>query len=157
MIALTPSVPADLPVLEDLYAQSLEYFSFDSGKLPAPPGECMKKGDLPPGGARESYTLYNVLQDGAVVGYVAYYKGYPDGATAYITFTFISERGRGIGGVAISLVLNALRSTGFRRARCSVSLKNPAALRFWHKMGFAHITMVDIEEDYAGLELETIL
>lgn len=157
ILDLSPMTQADIPALNKIYERVCDYFAFDPDRTPLPPADCLEKGDLPLGGKRENFVAQNIVRGNEIKGYVTHYKGYPDRMTAYLCFIYIAEQSSGYGSEAVRLLLKSLKNEGFRRVLCTVSLKNVAAVRFWHKMGFEHITKVDLKNQYAAIELEKIL
>jgi len=153
-IELIKITQADVPVLNKIYEQACEYFAVVQNRVPPTPADCLNKGDLPPGGALENFCYLKIVKNDEIIGWTAYYKGYPDGTSAYIAYIYLTERGKGYGGETINQLINTLKREGFLRILCAVALNNPAAIKFWHKMGFNKIKLVDIHENYSGLELE---
>jgi hypothetical protein len=59
-LLLKPADFDDLADLNEIYEQIKEYFSFDPSHTFVSPENCLKEGDLPPGGVKENYKIYTI-------------------------------------------------------------------------------------------------
>jgi ribosomal protein S18 acetylase RimI-like enzyme len=119
--------------------------------------------NLPPGGTAQG--LRNLvlceIHNGAPMGLLSLYMGYPEKDVAYIGELFLHPDFQGAGiGREICLRLEAvLRNGPARRVRVGVGLRNWNALRFWVRQGYVHVTGMSGDrcftpEGHAFLELE---
>ena len=155
MLELVPITQADLPILNKIYEQACEYFSIvQNNRIPPKPIDCLEKGDLPPNGVLENFYYLKIVRNGEIIGWIAYYRGYPDNTSAYIAYIYITERRKGYGIEIINQLIITLKQDGCKRILCAVSLNNSTAIKFWHKMGSNKIRLVDLQENYTSLELE---
>jgi len=153
----------DLPELEPIDQECDAYFAFDppSGdNHSCPLEECLTAGDLPPGGVRENYYFHCVRQDGKLIGFLAYYLGYPAKDAAYLSVLYIAQayRRQGIGAKVLAAVTQMLLAARMREIQLHVSLRNVTALRFWVRQGFDRIMDVECHGNllpgaFAGIEL----
>jgi RimJ/RimL family protein N-acetyltransferase len=148
---------ADLEKLNIVYEKACEYFSFDEKHEITPPKTCCVIGDLPPNGTKENFEMLTVFCIDEIIGYLTFYKGYPDSATAYICFLFLTVRGNGYGKEIAEAMTTYLNENGFSKIKLAVSLKNWNGIKFWQKCGFDKLTLVDISEEYGCIELEKSL
>ena len=163
MITLTPATMDDLPALEPIDKECDAYFLFDptcEENHSCPLAECLTVGDLPPGGVRENYYFYCIRQEDTLIGFLAYYLGYPEKDAAYLSVLYIAEayRRRGIGAEALAAATQMLLDAHMRGIRLHVSLRNVTALRFWVRQGFDRIMGVECHGNllpgtFAGIEL----
>jgi len=154
----------DLPELETVEQECDIYFSFD------PPCEenhtssirdCLLNGDLPPNGVKENYHFLTVQHDKNLIGFLAYYLGYPHNTAAYISVLYISEaqRSSGFGSEVVGCLVEHFKALGMREIRLHVSLRNTTAMRFWVEKGFDRIVKVRgagnlLPGAFAGIELQ---
>ena len=144
----------DLPQLSAIYLQACSYFSFDETHPVTAPLECFESGDLPPNGIKENFEMLSIFENAELIGYITYYKGYPNIKTVYLCFIFLNKRKYGYGTEIINSLIDLFIQNGFDTMKLGVSLKNTNGLAFWHKCGFNKISLVDIDEHYSCLELE---
>ncbi len=162
-LKISPSNFSELPELNMIYSEVLEYFSFEQIQDSIEPKICLTHGDLPPGGVKENFSIYSIYENEKLIGYFDFYKGYPQSDIVYICLFFIKKNRRncGFGHEIVNTLFSFFKNASFSRIRISVSLKNWPALLFWHKCGFNKITKVSYENDfvekgYGCLELEKI-
>ena len=125
------------------------------------------KGDLPPGGKKESYKMQSIKikkQDKRLIGIISLYHGYSKDNNIYITSMCIKNdyKKKGFGQEVIEQLINELKMLGYKEIRVNVSLKNWPALRFWINQGFnsvngVHGDKIYSEKTFASLELTRIL
>lgn len=157
----------DLALLQPIEKECDAYFSFDP---PSPENhscsieECITAGDLPPGGKRERYYFYTVRHGEQVVGFFAYYDGYPEPEMAYLSVLYLSaaQRKSGFGSELVDAFCSKMKAEGKKSLRLHVSLRNVSGIRFWAAKGFDKICQVEgsaiLRSDCFGdLELERIL
>ena len=163
-LLIKPAVFEDLAALNEIYEQTKEYFSFDPSHTFVTPENCLTEGDLPPGGIKENYEIYTINENGKVIGYFDFYKGFPQKGIAFISLMFISANKRkcGYGKEVADAVCKYFKKIGINEVRLAVSLKNWSGLKFWYKCGFDKITLVAGDnifsvEGYGCLELKKSL
>jgi RimJ/RimL family protein N-acetyltransferase len=163
-LLLKPANFEDLTALNEIHEQVREYFSFDPSHIAVTPERCLTEGDLPPDGTKENYEIYTINENGKVIGYFDFYKGFPQKGIVYISLMFISKDKRkyGYGKEIVNAVCEYFEDIGLNEVRLTVSLKNWLGLIFWHKCGFDKITLVAGDDNfsingYACLELKKSL
>ncbi len=95
------------------------------------------------------------------IGLLSLYMGYPAAKIAYVGELFLHPEfhGAGLGREAYLRLESVLRLGPVNQVRVGVGLKNWNALRFWIRLGFAHITGMSGDryfgpERHAFLELQ---
>jgi GNAT superfamily N-acetyltransferase len=156
-LVLETTEQSDLEKLNITYKKACEYFSFDEKHEITPPQTCCEIGDLSPNGTKENFKMLTVFCNDKIIGYLTFYKGYPDSTTAYICFVFLTIRGNGYGKEIADAMTTFLKENGFIRIKLAVSLKNWNGIKFWQKCGFDKVTLVDISDEYGCIELEKSL
>ena len=155
---------SDLEEFKQIEEECNQYFSFDpqcEDNHSVPIKECLTTGDLPPGGTKENYYFFGIRQDNELIGFMAYYLGYPEKDIAYLSVLYIGDRYRknGIGSEIVNAVVHKLKAIGINEIRLHVSLRNVTALHFWVKQQFDKIVKVEctgnlISSNFAGIELQ---
>ena len=161
-VELIPATLDDFAALEPIDKECDAYFLFDppnEDNHSCPLEKCLTEGDLPPGGVKENYYFYCLRQDSALVGFLAFYLGYPDKETAYLSVLYIAQahRGQGIGTQALQAI-QAMLPVYIKEIRLHVSLRNATALCFWVRQGFDRIMNVECGGNllpgiFGGIEL----
>lgn len=149
-LTVRPTVSDDLSQLNRLFEQVKEYFDADPTYIAVSPEKCLEEGDLPPGGIKENYEIYSILENNSIIGYFDCYMGYPDPKVIYISLMYIDKNRRkcGYGKEVLKIVGEYYKSLDFNEIRLAVSLKNLAGLKFWYKCGFDKITAVAPTDDF---------
>jgi ribosomal protein S18 acetylase RimI-like enzyme len=158
---------ADISDLEDLRQLEKEcdlYFAFDpqcENNHSASIQDCLTVGDLPPGGTKENYYFYKIQQNNILIGFMAYYIGYPYKNIAYLSDFYIGSKYRryGMGSEIVDAIADVFKPMGINEIRLCVSLRNATALQFWVKHKFDCITKVECtgnltSDKFAGIELQ---
>ena len=154
---------SDLTELQKIEQECDAYFLFD------PPcednhsctiQECLMKGDLPAGGKKENYYFCNIRQNDSIIGFLAYYLGYEQPDTAYLSVLYVQEQFRkhGIGSEILKILEQMLKTSCIKHILLHVSLRNAVALCFWVKHGYNHILEVECTgnlypENFGGIKL----
>lgn len=114
--------------------------------------QCVKDGDLPPGGIKENYSLMTVRlkENSSVVGYFDLYHGYRDSDMLWIGQFVVDKafRSKGYGKEIINAVFNEASNNGWSKVGIGVYLKNWSALRFWTSLGFDKILGIYGDKKY---------
>ena len=160
-LILQSSTFSELEKLNNIYSEACDYFSFDKNHMITKPIDCLTIGDLPPSGTKDNFENLSIYEGDNQIGFMSIYKGYPSKNTAYISFIYISQKGRykGYGKRIVDIISSYSKENKFVNIRISVSLKNWDGLKFWHKCGFNNLTKVSIEgsfseDNYGCIELE---
>ena len=118
------------------------------------------KGDLPAGGKKENYYFCNIRQNDSIIGFLAYYLGYEQPDTAYLSVLYVQEQFRkhGIGSEILKILEQMLKTSCIKHILLHVSLRNAVALCFWVKHGYNHILEVECTgnlypENFGGIKL----
>lgn len=151
-LSLRTAQKDDLIQLNRIFEQVLEYFKFDPSHVSVSPETCLTEGDLPPRGVKEKYEIYAIWDCCKIVGYVDFYKGFPNRNIAYISLLFIDQNVRecGYGREVVGALCKYFNDSKYSEVRLAVSLKNWSGLKFWHKMGFDTISMVAAEDTFSA-------
>ena len=162
-----PAQACDLPELEVLEVECDRTFQFDPAdehNHRCTIAECLTQGDLPPGGTRTHYFFFTLREADVLVGFFAFYLGYPHPRTAYLSILYIAERHRrrGLAAEVLRPLREHLAALGMQEMRLHVSLRNITGLRFWVQNGFTHITKIQgsgilLPGTFGGLELRAVL
>jgi ribosomal protein S18 acetylase RimI-like enzyme len=167
-LLLTPAKPSDLPALEEIEKECDEYFKFDppcAAEFNRSLRECLATGDNIPGIStldyrKESFYLYCIRENDAIIGWLSVYLDYLQKGGAYLSVLYIKEacRRRGVGAEIIEALTRKLLSTQYKTIRLHCSLRDATALRFWVKNGFDRILDVECDGNlhpgnFGGLEL----
>lgn len=103
-------------------------------------------GDLPPGGRRELFKIYAVIENisGLTLGFCDVYHGYPTKNIFYIGSLYLHRRiqKKGYGQIITKMLQSEAVKAGYTSMRLGVHLKNWPALRFWTQAGFRKITKI---------------
>ncbi|MBP2638485.1 MAG: hypothetical protein H6Q72_4392 [Firmicutes bacterium] len=150
-ITLKSSIFNELERLNNIHSEACDYFSFDKNHTITKPKDCLTKGDLPPNGTKDNYEILSIYERDNLIGFITMYIGFPFEKEIYICFIYISNKSRykGHGKKIIDVISAYFKKNKFESIRISVSLKNWNGIRFWHKCGFNHLTIVDIEGDFS--------
>ena len=152
---------AELPELNELYAEAQRYFTFDPSFRIVSPSNCIDGDDLPTGGRRENYDLLSIRIFGTLIGYTAVYRDYPIKNILRIPFIYIGEaaRGNGSGSAVLEEICRYFANAGYSVVRTTVSLRDWNALRFFISRGFRTISGISAEGseadgNYGGIVLD---
>jgi len=94
--------------------------------------------------------LFVILSDDASVGFIRInYRG-PNVAWIEDVFVDKEQRGRGIASAAIAAVETIIMNTpGYTAVCLDVSLRNEAALRLYHKLGYVDLSLITVRKEFA--------
>ena len=114
--------------------------------------------DRPPGIEPEQAHswLLRVDPDPGIAGLLQLYEGHPTPASWYLGLLVLDGglRSQGWGARIVREVLDEAAGRGLADLRVAIDPLNIAALRFWHRLGFARIAkVVTREPGYTLLEL----
>jgi len=93
--------------------------------------------------------LYIILEELVPVGFVC--MEYPSKMVAKIETIFVDEayRGKGIGTFAILEIENIIKKIpSYEAMTLMVSLRNPEALKLYHKLGYIDLSMIVIRKEF---------
>ena len=121
-------------------------------------GDFVSNDDRPPGiGAQQAHSwLLRVGSDQGIAGLLQLYKGHPTPASWYVGLLVLDGglRRQGWGARIVREVLDDAAGRGLADLRVAIDPLNVAALRFWHRLGFARIAkVVTRDPGYTLLEL----
>lgn len=96
---------------------------------------------------KEDHELYDILGDGAPVGFV--HLNWRGAAVCWIEDIFVEEglRRQGIASKAIGLVEEVLRKRGVEGICMDVIPDNISALRLYHRLGYDRLSIVTVRKD----------
>ena len=169
---LALATTSDLPELEEIEKECDEYFKFDppsAAEHNRSLGECLTVGDIIPGVSeegykRENYCIYCIRKDGVLAGWLAFYLGYQQEGTAYLSVLYVKEayRKNGFGSEIIKALAHWLADANFKEVRLHCSLRNSTALCFWVKNGFDRIVRAECDgnlypANFGSVELMKVL
>lgn len=114
---------------------------------------------LPPEGKKELQRLQTILDSssGAIIGYFAFYHGYPDSETFWIGCLAIRpafQRQKFGKEVIASLIENVKSLGNFSRVGIGVGVGNDPAMKFWESCGFTDLIKT---EDHGAYVIKWIV
>jgi len=94
--------------------------------------------DLPPGREPSDKLALGVVQHGALVGVIDLVRDFPRAGTWYVGLLLLAPecRGNGLGERIHDALAAWIAEQGGSRLRLIVQEQNPAALRFWLRLGY---------------------
>ncbi len=153
---IRPITDSDLPAVLEVYRQCEDFLAL--GPDPHASLEMVAKdrqlsaqeGGIYCGIFHENTTL-NLTGSRIMVGILDYtpnYLGEPDAAFIELLMVAAPYRGRGLGEQAVRWLVSALESgAGQIRLYAAVQVNNPAAIRFWQRMGFRITSPAALQPD----------
>jgi GNAT superfamily N-acetyltransferase len=128
---------ADLPLVQSLFAQDLEYWLHVEGAPLRDDEARITTEEAPPNVPRDKHHAF-LVDDVALLDML---EGYPDEHTWFLGLIFLAPavRGRGFGTKLLEAVCDHARGHGATALRLAVAQAHPEARRLYDRLGFRYV------------------
>lgn len=147
---------ADVAALQALHVRCADFVEATTGHPPRDDEAAHLLAVLPPGKTLADKQVLGVIRDGAMVGVVELFAGYPGPTDWYIGLLMLAPeaRGAGLGTSLFREVVERVAAAGGQTLHLIVRDDNPRAIAFWERHGF---TLVKYLVQDLGTKINRVL